>query len=248
MKKTFALLATALCLGFAATAAPLKIYTEENKPLNFSHGGSVGGMATEVVRAIQERVGDSSPITLGEWATGYDEALKQPNAMIYSAVRTPQRDKQFKWVGPISELRTFFYGKPGGITLSSLEDAKKVAKIGVPKKFYAEDWLLKAGFTNLVSSDTPADMIEQFKKGEIQLFVSHNLAISNLLMDTKVPVQSVKPILAFMDVKQHWMAFNLKTPDDIIQKWQKALDDLKKDGSFQKIWVKYNLSPAEMPK
>lgn len=248
MKMSMTLLTAVLCFGLAAPAAPIAIYTEENKPLNFNHDGKVGGVATELVREIQKRVGDTSPITLGEWSVGYEATLKQPNTMIYSAVRTPQREKTFKWVGPLTLVKTYFYGSPsGGVVLNSLEDARKLPRIGVPRKFYAEEYLQKAGFTNLASPETPAEMVEMFKKGEIKVFVSHNLAISNLLMDSKVPVQSVKPLLTFMDTKQHWLAFNLGTPDAVIQKWQGALNEIKKDGTFKKLWVKYNLNPADMP-
>jgi len=42
-----------------------------------------------------------------------------------------------------------------------------------------------------------------------------------------------------MIVKDLYIAFNKNTPDTIIEKWQKALDDIKKDGTYQKILNKY---------
>jgi ABC-type amino acid transport substrate-binding protein len=35
------------------------------------------------------------------------------------------------------------------------------------------------------------------------------------------------------------IAFNINTDDDIVQKWQKALDDIKADGTYDRIMKKY---------
>ncbi len=38
---------------------------------------------------------------------------------------------------------------------------------------------------------------------------------------------------------QLYIAFSKNTPDDEVKKWQAALDELKKDGTYQKIVDKY---------
>ena len=38
-----------------------------------------------------------------------------------------------------------------------------------------------------------------------------------------------------------YFAFNKKTPDSIVKKWQYALDDLRKDGTVLNILKKYKL-------
>ena len=44
-----------------------------------------------------------------------------------------------------------------------------------------------------------------------------------------------------MDVKetQLFIAFSKNTPDDVVAKWQAALDSMKADGSFDAIVKKY---------
>lgn len=38
---------------------------------------------------------------------------------------------------------------------------------------------------------------------------------------------------------QLYIAFHKETSEEVIQRWQKALDEIKKDGTYQKILQKY---------
>ena len=233
----------------AMAGATLVIHTEENKPLNFkAPNGQIRGVVAEVVQEIQKRIGDTSPIALGDWDSGYDQTLKQPGHMLFATARTEDREKAFKWVGPLTDVKTFFYASPkSGLTVASLDDARKLTRVGVPKKFYYSQFLADQKFTNLVTTESPKELIEMFRDDKIQVFACQNLAISYLLADNGLTMQSVKPLFSFMPVKHHYLAFNIKTSDEVIHQWQKALDDLKADGTFKTIFAKYNLSPDAMP-
>jgi polar amino acid transport system substrate-binding protein len=45
----------------------------------------------------------------------------------------------------------------------------------------------------------------------------------------------------------HYLAFSRKTPDEVVRRWQAALDDLKKDGTFARLFAKW-LPGKKMPK
>jgi polar amino acid transport system substrate-binding protein len=249
----FALLAGVLAAGAMftpANAGPLaQIFTEENKPLNFkSPNGKAFGAATEIVQEIQKRLGDTTPITFSEWATAYNATLKQPGSMLFATARTEEREKSFKWVGPLTVAKTYFYTRSKGtVSIKSIEDAKTLPKIGVPSKFYYTQFLTDNHFSNLVVFETPKAMMEAFKSGQIDVFTSQNLAISYLLVDCRVDSSAVKANYSFMPPKKHYLAFNLNTPDTVILQWQKALDDLKADGTIKKIFAKYTLGADVMP-
>ena len=242
-------IATSSVILQVSAGTPLEIHTEENKPLNFkAPNGELRGVAVDVVREIQKRVGDTSPVSLGNWDLAYDSALKQPGNMVFSTARTDDREKLFKWVGPLTVVKTYFYTSfAKNITIQSLDDARKLKRIGVPSKFYYTQFLMDNKFTNLASFETPDEMVDAFKAGAIDAFTSQNLTITFLLADNKIPVTSVKAAFNFMPPKKHYLAFNIKTPDEVIKQWQKALDDIKADGTFKNIFAKYGLSPEVMP-
>lgn len=61
--KALAVTVIAGCLSLTPVAAKdLQIFTEENKPLNFTEGGKVTGYATEIVQEIQKRLGTNEAI------------------------------------------------------------------------------------------------------------------------------------------------------------------------------------------
>lgn len=107
------------------------------------------------------------------WAWGYSLATSQPNVALFSTTRLPQREKLFKWVGPIYSQTWGFYGKNGsGLKINSLEDAKRVARIGTYHKDAKEQYLQAKGFHNLISANKNISNIRHLMDGHIDLWVS----------------------------------------------------------------------------
>jgi polar amino acid transport system substrate-binding protein len=233
--------------GMAIHAKDLQIFTEENRPLNYSDGGKVTGFTTEVVQELQKRMGTHEPIQVVPWARGYQAAQEDPDTMLFSTMRIDEREKLFKWVGPLTIVKTSFYGKKGaGTQVHSLGDAKKLASIGVPRAFYSEQFLKDEGFKNLDIADNPAAMLKKFTGGRDVAFVSHEFTLPSILAKEGVPESDVVVLYTFME-KGHYLAFSLKTSDEVVRKWQKTLDEMKKDGSFAKLFNKW-LPGKKMPR
>ncbi len=246
--KGLAAAAAVAMLGLAqAQAKDLQIFTEENKPLNFTENGKVTGFSTEVVQEIQKRLGTNEPIQVVPWARGFQATREEADTMLYSTMRIEEREAFFKWVGPLTIVKTSFYGKKGGnIKLTNLNEAKLVQSIGVPRAFYSQQFLMDEGFKNLDVADNPSLMLKKFLEGRNPVFVSHEFTLPSLLTKEGVPEGEVVPLFTFME-KGHYLAFSQKTSDEVVQKWQKALDDMKRDGTFAKIFNKW-LPGKKMPK
>lgn len=58
-------------LALLSQAAPLQLYTEEYPPVSFSANGRAEGMASELVRELLKRLGESGEISVVPWARGY---------------------------------------------------------------------------------------------------------------------------------------------------------------------------------
>jgi polar amino acid transport system substrate-binding protein len=52
-------------------------------------------------------------------------------------------------------------------------------------------------------------------------------------------------VYAFRKV-DNFIAFSLKTPTAVVRKWQKQLNDIKKDGTFARICQKYHFRPEQL--
>jgi len=227
-----------LCLGLAQ-AQPLRLYTEEYPPINFSQDGEAAGLSTEVVREIMRRTGQNVPIRVVPWARGYQQALQRPNTGLFVTMRTEPREPLFKWVGPLTRNITGFYAlRSAFISIDSLEQARTFKEIAVPRDWYSHQRLVAEGFSNLNPVTSPTQMVSMLKRGRVKLMVLDNLSLNAMLAQGDIQPDEVQLLFSFMH-SDSYIAFSLGTDDALIERWQRELDDMKVDGSFAAIYQKW---------
>lgn len=220
----------------------LNIYTEDSPPGNYLNKGEIEGLAVDIVREILVRLKMPDNIQVVPWARGYALALNEPNVALFSTTRLPQREKRFKWVGPIYTQTWGFYGKKDfGLQINSLEDAKKVARIGTYYKDAKEQYLKKKGFDNLVGTNKNISNIKHIVQGSLDLWVSSDFNMPYLAKQAGVDPDELELVYAFQSV-DNYIAFSNQTPDYIIETWKKTFDNIKKDGTYAKFCKKYGYS------
>lgn len=224
--------------GTAATGETFKIMTEEYPPFNFTEEGKLTGLSTEVVQQLAKKIGHPEKIEMLPWARAYGLIQQSDGQILFSMTRTEEREKMFKWVGPIASNKWVFFAKKGsGITLGSLEDAKKVEKIGTYKDDAAESFIKAEGFTNIDSVVNDDQNVPKLMAGRINLWIVGELQGIHKAKAKGVADQLEK----VLDVKdtQLYIAFSKNTSDAEVAKWQAALDAMKADGSYDALIMKY---------
>jgi polar amino acid transport system substrate-binding protein len=153
--------------------------------------------------------------------------------------RTTQREKLFKWVGPLAKDQWVFYAKKGsGLIINNLDDARKVAKIGTCKDTATEQFLKKNGFKNIVSSIEDSENAKKLMAGDIDLWIVGDLQGIHQAKKASIDSSHLKVAHKIKDAELY-IAFSKTTTDSEISKWQKALDALKSEGIYKKILSKY---------
>ncbi len=215
--------------GCSAPDGRLRIITEDNPPFNFAdERGNITGQSTEIVRELLSKTGTDATIELMPWSKGYGIVQSQPNTMIYSTGRIPFREQMFKWVGPIGFADEWFYAKRGSnIKISSLDDAMKVKSIAVYKDDSNQLFLLEHGFDNLDVSENDVQCIKKLMDGKVDLWLGPAQGFAFLAYEAGVNPAEMEPV-SYVRRAEWYIAFNRQTPDDTIQIWQNALDDIKK--------------------
>ncbi|GGC86352.1 substrate-binding periplasmic protein [Vreelandella lutescens] len=85
-----------------AQTPPLTINTEEYPPFNYQNAqGVVVGTATQQLRNALSHAGVEAHFRILPWARAYTEARLRDHHCVYSTTRTPEREQQFHWVGPL---------------------------------------------------------------------------------------------------------------------------------------------------
>jgi len=238
------LLALLLSIASLNAGESIKLMTEIFPPFQYEEDGNkkLIGISTEIVQAIQKEINSQGKIKVYPWARGLKILDKKVNTALFSMLRTKEREEKYKWVGPITSMQLVFFKKKGSsITLNTIEDAKKVGKVGVTKGVANYDILREKGFKNLdvITSGQDEKNIRKLVKGRIDLWPTLLMAgvYNSKRMGLVGEVVPIKNVVVFAG--DMYIAFNIKTDDKIIQKWQKALDKLKKDKSVERIIQRY---------
>ena len=126
---------------------------------------------TSDVRSVATRAGIDYRITRYPWKRAYAMALERKDACVFLTTRTPEREKLFKWVGPIRESEWVLAGRSGvDYGIKSLEDARKY-RIGTFIGDARHEYLRSRGFNVDVVQDDNVNP-EKLLLGRIDLWAS----------------------------------------------------------------------------
>lgn len=231
----------ALLAALALPAQHLRVYTEINAPLQYlGEDGKLTGLAVDVVKEIQRRVGNTDPIELVPWARGYVELETLPDVALFATARTAQRNELFKWVGPFDETAFCLFVKADSrITLKDLAEAKSLRAIGVYTNDVRDLYLTKEGFRNLERTVDNVANVKKLISGRIDAFASAEVSIEELARSAGHKREDMRVALTFLKVQQ-FIAFSRKTPDATVKAWSEAFEAMRKDHTFERIFRAYH--------
>ena len=231
-------------LNFCAGEEELIILTGEFPPLSYTEKGVPKGISVEIANEIQKKLGKNIKYKFVPWARGYNQTQTDSNTVLFSTTRTEERENLFKWVGPIVERTFSFYKRSNSnITVENIDSAKKY-KIGVMRESCNDQLLTKFKFPKLDKVVNEDLNLKKLLAKRVDLIFTDNaqaeLQISKLKKDgfnfNKVEIIACYPV----EKHSSYFAFNINTSDEIVTKWQKALDELYADGTVLNILKKYN--------
>lgn len=220
--------------------AEFQLLTEQYPPLNqIDLQGEASGFSVDIVREIMRRNDTVYPIRMSTWSSAYELVRNNPNAALFSMERIPLREESFHWVGPLGQSRTYLFTLAGsGISIASLQDAKNLASIGTVNAWSSDQYLRQQGFTNLTSFTEPRDMIRRLLRGKLQAIACSDITLPYLMAANGDDYGLVIPSLEIMS-SSLYVAFSKTTPEPVVARWQRALDAMKQDGTYQAIQRRY---------
>jgi polar amino acid transport system substrate-binding protein len=228
--------------GQASQKADLIFLTEDYAPLNFSKNGIPTGMSVEVIDAIGNVLKIKPDIKVQLWKNAYKTALNTPNVILFSTVKTTQRENKFYWLKPsLMKFKEYFYEKNDrNIYINKLEDAKKY-KIGTTTDFSSEENLKAEGFKNIVSFPTQAETMQALIDGKVDLAVFETFRAEILIKKLGHSLSDVIPTYKIRTAHLY-IAISKGTPQNIVDEWQKAFNLIRKNKTYYKIYKKWLFS------
>lgn len=235
-----------LFIVFLASGAPANedvfVVTESLPPYQIQgNQKEITGLSTEIVKAVLNEAGVAYEIRMYPWTRAYKIALHKKNVLIYSIMRTQQREKLFKWVGAITpfDIHLFKLQSRKDIAVKSLDDAKKY-KIGVVRD-NAEDHYFTSldGFkTQLYQNDILN--IHTLFAGGVDLIPFNEMMLAYRMKSMGLNIAGMEKLIPLPDASAElYMAFNGRTSDELVEKIKTAFGRIKKQGLDEKIMKKY---------
>lgn len=219
------------------------LLTENFPPFNMAADGknyaadrNISGINAEIVGEMFKRAGIAYSLTLRfPWERIYNQALEHPDQGLFSTTYTPEREPLFKWVGPLASTGWVLLAPAGSpMRLSSLDQAQQY-RIGAYKNDAVSQHLESKGFEP-INSLRDQENISKLLKGQIDLWATTDPVGPYLAKQEGV--SGLTTVLRFNDA-QLFLALNKQTPDEVVTRLQKALNEMKSDGAIDAIMRRY---------
>ena len=248
MKKVFFIIAALIFFGSQSSfCEELTILTENLPPLNYVDNGILVGPSVEIVKEIQKKIGSEEPIQVYPWSRAYKMAEEEKNVVLFGMTYTKVRKNKFKWVGPLAIKRDILVAKrSSGITIDSLEDAKKVKRIGILLDDTRGRLLASHGFKNLEPVSDEQLNAKKLALGRLDLWAYKIPGLRTVCDLAGVDHTQFKEVFHLREIEL-MIAFSNKTSDAIVKKWKKAFDELTADGTILKIQKNWNMKLEDDP-
>lgn len=217
-----------------ASQNTMRVVTEEYPPLNYMKDGKIAGKSTAVVEEIFKIAGIKPDIQLMPWARAYNISQTTPGVLIYSIVKTEERSKLFKFIGPINKMESAFFALKA--TAEKMEKPKKLEDLkqyltSTVSEDFDEQQLVKAGFEkgkNIASHPSIEAAFLSMKNSRTQFFICNSDTIDYMVEKLKINSSEIVKVYELSETEKKpqelYMAFSINTPDDIFDKMQKAYE------------------------
>lgn len=227
-------------------AEQLQFIAEDLPPYHYKdYTGQTKGAFVDIIHAIAQQAKIEYRIELYPFARAYKLLQNKPNVLMFSLLKSPGREEQFKWLGEIfyntAYLVTLKGNKP---KLENLEQAKNY-KVGTIRSYYSHLYLKNAGFEegkNLSLSVKYQHLWQMLFNKRIDYVLTNTLSLNNELTELGFNVEEVERTLELTDFpNQLHLVGNLSLSPSKAQALKQALKTIKANGEYQKILNQWGL-------
>ncbi|WP_028535623.1 substrate-binding periplasmic protein [Paludibacterium yongneupense] len=212
------------------------------KDVSYASAEDVRGFSVDIVREIMARTKDRGVIKIIPWPRSYKLLSTEPNVVLFSMARTPLRELQFQWVGPLSFSKSLLYvRRDSKRAINTLDDARKLNGIAVMADDSKTQFLESQHFTNLNVSTSWGVLYHKVQAGRMDALADTNLDFPIKARAEGFNPVELKPVFELFETDLY-IGFSKSTPPDIVHNWQVALDSIKRDGTFFRLakkWSRY---------
>lgn len=228
-------------------ALALQMLTEEYPPYNYTENKALIGVSTEILVEMGKRANVPMTFAIMPWPQAYEQTQKKVETCLFSTARIENRERIFKWVGPIATNEWGLFAKAAfKDPIKTLADARPY-RIGGVTNDAKIMWLRDQALTNIVEVNedklVPGMLtLDRKKQNAVDLWVTGVYAEKFVTAQSKI--KDVKLVLKIKE-EPLWLACHPSLSDATIKSLQDALNAMQKDGAIRKIHAAYDSKFAQ---
>lgn len=242
MMRTFACLLFLVLCGLAQ-ATRVDVVTTDAPPFNMLEGDIPSGFATEILREMLAQAELEPHIQFLPWPRALLHVKQEPNTIIYTISRTPEREKQFEWIGPFARHQGFFYklSSRTEMKLESLQDVRKY-RVATVRGDAQTDLMLQLGIVDpdllqLVSDGDTT--IRLLLAGRVDLVIANEIGIAWRMKLHGLTDAEVERTVMLVDDAGYYFAVGKGADPALVAKLRRAFAEVKERGSPQRLLERY---------
>lgn len=244
-RSCLAALPAALAAPWRAAAADelLLGVTENLPPLNYLDDGNPQGFSVELLRLMAAHAGMRLELQVLPWLRAMQLAESTPQSVLFSLTRTPEREAQFQWVGPIAQRRILLYklASRADLTLAQLSELGS-SRIGVVRDSAADKALQATGLKPGIELEHGLDDATNLRKllaGRMEYIALLDWAAAWNLRQLQLPYGTLQPVMEQDVSKSYWYGLRPDASQALVRKLQAALDAVRRDGRYERLRQRY---------
>ena len=193
---------------------------------------------------------DPNSIRLVPWARAMAHVRREPNSLIYSTARRPDREKQFIWVGPLAPRVTWLWGRAGAEHLPREARDLPLYRFGVVRGEAAVQDLQAHGVppSSLAQDASNAAVLKMLLSGWVDVVVDTELGMAWNLRLNQQPGTEVQRLFKLSDEGGFYYALNPDSDPARVHSLQAAFDKLRRSGQVDALMRPYLKSAHEAHK
>lgn len=217
----------------------LNYLTEEWAPFNYQDNGNVTGISVEILEAVFKNTGVNHSqvnVRIVSLEEGFQNAQNNTSTVLFSIVRTPERESLYKWAGPFTKASFVLYAPMSrNITISSPEDLNKY-RIGVVKSSIENNLLTSKGVnaSQIVNGKNPEDLLRMLEEGQIDLWATGDLAGRHQILQTATDPNAYEIVYTLKEDDLYYI-FSKDVPDTLVNAFQQALENVRNQKDAQGV-------------
>lgn len=221
-------------------ATDLLAVANDNHLLQYRENGENKGPTIEILNAVLKEAQLKTSVYFMPWARAFATAKNNPNTLILSMIRTPDREADFHWIIKVSQLARVFISlesKPEN-HVDNREQAKKKL-IAVVLNSAAHNELKSYGFSeqdNLYIVSNGGQMVNLLVNGRVDLvYADPNDVLNNLNISGKAKVAIRYKKITAQNQRTSYIALNKNTDEKIVTQLQQAALRFEKTAEYLRL-------------